>query len=87
MDSMARPLAAEFIGTFALIFIGAGAGTVLGGGQMPGIAFCAWPHDHDYGCGIRRYQRRPHRCYSGMYADPARPYSSNYASPRFGIRA
>ena len=39
MDSMARPLAAEFIGTFALIFIGAGAGTVLGGGQMPGIAF------------------------------------------------
>jgi aquaporin Z len=36
---MARPFAAEFIGTFALIFIGAGAGTVLGGGEMPGIAF------------------------------------------------
>jgi MIP family channel proteins len=39
MDNMARPLAAEFIGTFALIFIGAGAGTVLGAGQLPGIAF------------------------------------------------
>ena len=39
MDSMVRPLAAEFIGTFALIFIGAGAGTVLGAGQLPGIAF------------------------------------------------
>lgn len=39
MDSMARRLAAEFIGTFALIFIGAGAGTVLGAGKMPGIAF------------------------------------------------
>jgi MIP family channel proteins len=39
MDSMVRPLAAEFIGTFALVFIGAGAGTVLGAGQLPGIAF------------------------------------------------
>jgi MIP family channel proteins len=39
MDSMTRRLAAEFIGTFALIFIGAGAGAVLGGGQLPGIAF------------------------------------------------
>ena len=39
MDSMARPLVAEFIGTFALIFIGAGAGTVLDAGQMAGIAF------------------------------------------------
>ena len=39
MDSMVRPLAAEFIGTFALIFIGAGAGTILGAGQLTGIAF------------------------------------------------
>ena len=39
MDSIVRPLAAEFVGTFALIFIGAGAGTVLGAGQLPGIAF------------------------------------------------
>jgi MIP family channel proteins len=38
MNGLARPLAAEFIGTFALIFIGAGAGTVLGAGQIPGIA-------------------------------------------------
>jgi MIP family channel proteins len=39
MNSLAKPLVAEFIGTFALIFVGAGAATVLGGGQMPGIAF------------------------------------------------
>jgi aquaporin Z len=39
MNQLTKPLAAEFIGTFALIFIGAGAGTVLGGGQLPGIAF------------------------------------------------
>jgi MIP family channel proteins len=39
MNGLTKPLAAEFIGTFALIFIGAGAGTVLGGGDIPGIAF------------------------------------------------
>jgi len=39
MDNITRPLAAEFIGTFALIFIGAGAAAMLGAGQMPGIAF------------------------------------------------
>ena len=39
MNGLTKALTAEFIGTFALIFIGAGAGTVLGGGQMPGIAF------------------------------------------------
>ncbi len=39
MDGLTRPLVAEFIGTFALIFVGAGAGTVLGGGQVPAIAF------------------------------------------------
>jgi glycerol uptake facilitator-like aquaporin len=39
MNELTKPLAAEFIGTFALIFIGAGAGTVLGGGEIPGIAF------------------------------------------------
>ena len=31
-------MAAEFIGTFALIFLGAGAATALGGGQLPAIA-------------------------------------------------
>ena len=39
MNGLTKALTAEFIGTFALIFIGAGAGTVLGGGQLPGIAF------------------------------------------------
>jgi glycerol uptake facilitator-like aquaporin len=39
MNGLTKALAAEFIGTFALIFIGAGAGTALGGGQLPGIAF------------------------------------------------
>jgi MIP family channel proteins len=39
MNQLTKALAAEFIGTFALIFIGAGAGTVLGGEQVPGIAF------------------------------------------------
>jgi glycerol uptake facilitator-like aquaporin len=39
MNQLAKPLAAEFIGTFALIFIGAGAGTVLSGGQLPGVVF------------------------------------------------
>lgn len=38
MHSVTRPLAAEFIGTFALIFFGAGAGAMLGAGQMSGIA-------------------------------------------------
>jgi glycerol uptake facilitator-like aquaporin len=35
---LAKPLLAEFIGTFALIFIGAGAVTVLGANQIAGIA-------------------------------------------------
>lgn len=39
MNGLTKALTAEFVGTFALIFIGAGAGTVLGGGQLPGIAF------------------------------------------------
>jgi MIP family channel proteins len=39
MNELTKPLAAEFIGTFALIFIGAGAGTVLGAGGLTGIAF------------------------------------------------
>ena len=39
MNGSTKALAAEFVGTFALIFIGAGAGTVLGGGHLPGIAF------------------------------------------------
>ena len=38
MNGLTRALSAEFIGTFALIFLGAGAGAALGGGQMTGIA-------------------------------------------------
>ena len=38
MSGIMKPLAAEFIGTFALIFLGAGTVTALGGGQMPAIA-------------------------------------------------
>ena len=36
---MARALAAEFIGTFALIFIGAGAAIALGVNHDPPVAF------------------------------------------------
>jgi hypothetical protein len=35
MNRWTKPLATEFIGTFALIFIGAGTGTALGGGDIP----------------------------------------------------
>jgi MIP family channel proteins len=38
MDRLTRALAAEFIGTFALIFFGAGAATALGSGHLPAIA-------------------------------------------------
>jgi MIP family channel proteins len=38
MNGLTKALAAEFIGTFALIFLGAGAATALGGGQLPAIA-------------------------------------------------
>jgi MIP family channel proteins len=38
MNGLTKALAAEFIGTFALIFIGAGAVTALGGAQMTAIA-------------------------------------------------
>ncbi len=38
MNGLTKALAAEFIGTFALIFLGAGAATALGGGQMLAIA-------------------------------------------------
>jgi MIP family channel proteins len=38
MNGLTKPLAAEFVGTFALIFLGAGAVTALGGGQVLGIA-------------------------------------------------
>jgi glycerol uptake facilitator-like aquaporin len=34
-----RPLTAEFIGTFTLIFIGAGAATALGANHDPAVAF------------------------------------------------
>jgi len=39
MNGLSKALAAEFIGTFALVFLGAGAATALGGGQLPAIAF------------------------------------------------
>lgn len=38
MNRLAKALAAEFIGTFALIFFGAGAVTALGGDHLPAIA-------------------------------------------------
>jgi MIP family channel proteins len=38
MNPLPKPLIAEFIGTFALIFIGAGAGAILGPGQVVGVA-------------------------------------------------
>ena len=38
MNGLTKALAAEFIGSFALIFLGAGAATALGGGQLPAIA-------------------------------------------------
>ena len=38
MNGLTKALAAELIGTFALIFLGAGAATALGGGQLPAIA-------------------------------------------------
>jgi glycerol uptake facilitator-like aquaporin len=34
MIGLTKALSAELIGTFALIFLGAGAAAVLGGGQM-----------------------------------------------------
>jgi MIP family channel proteins len=44
-DRIAPKLLAELIGTFALIFIGAGAAAVLGGGAgLPGIAAIAFAH-------------------------------------------
>src|ERR1700755_2443830 len=42
---IAPKLVAEFIGTFALIFIGAGAGAVVGDGVgLPGLAAIAFAH-------------------------------------------
>jgi MIP family channel proteins len=44
-NRIAAKLLAEFIGTFALIFIGAGAGAVIGDGAgLPGIAAIAFAH-------------------------------------------
>lgn len=39
MNGVAKPLLAEFIGTFALIFVGAGASAVLGGSNVTAVAF------------------------------------------------
>jgi MIP family channel proteins len=38
MTKLSKSLVAEFIGTFALIFIGAGSAALLGPGQMAGVA-------------------------------------------------
>ncbi len=38
MNGLTKALAAEFTGTFALIFLGAGAATALGGGQTVAVA-------------------------------------------------
>jgi MIP family channel proteins len=38
MTASFKPLVAEFIGTFALIFAGAGAATTLGAGHIPAVA-------------------------------------------------
>jgi MIP family channel proteins len=44
-NRFAAKLLAEFIGTFALIFIGAGAAAVVGGGAgLPGVAAIAFAH-------------------------------------------
>src|SRR5438105_13370183 len=44
-NRIAAKLLAEFIGTFALIFIGAGAAAVAGGGAgLPGVAAVAFAH-------------------------------------------
>jgi MIP family channel proteins len=44
-NRIAAKLLAEFIGTFALIFVGAGAAAVVGGGAgLPGIAAIAFAH-------------------------------------------
>jgi MIP family channel proteins len=38
MHTLSRSLIAEFIGTFALIFVGAGSATALGAGHIPAVA-------------------------------------------------
>jgi glycerol uptake facilitator-like aquaporin len=44
-DRLAPKLLAEFIGTFAFVFIGAGAATVVGDGVgLPGITAIAFAH-------------------------------------------
>src|ERR1700712_4483556 len=44
-DELAPKLIAEFIGTFAFVFIGAGAAAVVGDGVgLPGIAAIAFAH-------------------------------------------
>jgi glycerol uptake facilitator-like aquaporin len=44
-NSLAPKLLAEFIGTFALIFIGAGAAAVVGDGVgLPGLIAIAFAH-------------------------------------------
>ena len=60
---LVRPLAAEFIGTFALIFIGGGAAIELGVNHDPPVAFAYGLTILVFVSGIRhgicRHQRRP----------------------------
>ena len=44
MNKLSTSLLAEFIGTFALIFIGAGAGALAAGGQNGGLVGVAFAH-------------------------------------------
>ena len=43
-NSVAPKLLAEFIGTFALVFIGAGAASIVGGSAGGGITAVAFAH-------------------------------------------
>ena len=65
MQSMGKSLVAEFIGTFALILLGAGAGTLAGAGIAGSLVTVALAHGltimiFAYAClCLRRSQRQP----------------------------
>ena len=60
MNGLTKALAAEFTGTFALIFLGAGAATVLGS-EVAGNCACAWALLIMVSQCVRRHQRLPHQ--------------------------
>ncbi len=43
-DSLGRPMLAELIGTFALVFIGAGTAALVGSAGFPGVVSVAFAH-------------------------------------------